>query len=93
MLVSIILIMGFIRYLILVQEMNMVLRSHSQGTCVLPSIQSLVQYVQAIHSCADDFDLRGMQITTHEITTANSVTEERNCSCKQCCAVVPYVNY
>ena len=74
----------------------MVLRSHPLGTCVLlevPSNQSLVQYVQAIHSRADNFELRGVQISTYEITTANSVREEPNCSCKQCCAVVPYVNY
>ena len=96
MLVSIILMMRFIRYLILMQEMNMVLRSHPLGTCVLlevPSIQSLVQYVQAVHSRADDFELRGVQISTYEISTAKGVGEERKCSCKQCCAVVPYVNY
>ena len=78
------------------QEVNMVLRSHPLGTCVLlevPFIQSLIQYVQAIHSRADNFELRGVQISTYEITAANSVREECNCSCKQCFAVVPYVNY
>ena len=70
--------------------------SHPLGTCVLlevPSIQSLVQYSQAIHSLADKFELRGVQISKYEITTANSVREEPNWSCKQCCAVVSYVNY
>ena len=71
-------------------------RSHPLGTCVLlevPSIHSLEQYFQAIRLLADNFELRGVQISTYEITTANSVREERNCSCKQCCAAVPYVNY
>ena len=71
-------------------------RGHLLGTCVLlevPSIQSLLQYFRAILSIADNFELKGMQISTCEITTANSVTSERNCSCKQCCAVVSYVNY
>ena len=95
MLVSVTLIMGFIRYLILMQEMNHG-RGHPLGTCVLlevPSIQSLVQYFQAVHSLGDNYELRGLQISTYEITTANCVRAERNCSCKQCCAVVPYVNY
>ena len=51
-------------------------RSHPLGTCVLlevPSIHSLVQYFQAIHSLADNFELRGVQISAYEITTANSV--------------------
>ena len=71
-------------------------RSHPLDRCVLlevPSIQSLVQNFQAIHSLANNFELRGVQISSYEITTVNSVREERNCSCKQCCAVVPYVNY
>ena len=71
-------------------------RIHSLDRCALlgvPSIQSLVQYFQAIHSLADNFELRGVQINTYEITTVNHVREECNCSCKQCCAVVPYVNY
>ena len=71
----------------------MALRSHPLVTCVLlevPSIQSLVQYVQAIHSRADNFELRGVQISTYEITTAISV---RDCSCKQSCAVASYENY
>ena len=71
-------------------------RSHTLDKCVLlgvPSIQSLLQYFQAIHSLADNFELRGVQISTYGITTVNSVREECNCSCKQCCAVVPYVNY
>ena len=95
MLLSVTLVMGFIRYLILMQEMNHG-RSHPLGTCVLlevPSIQSLVQYFRAILSIADNFELKGMQISTYEITTANSVRAERNCSCEQCCAVFPYVNY
>ena len=71
-------------------------RSNPLERCVLlgvPTIQSFVQYFQAIHSLADNFKLRGVQISTYEITTVNSVREECNCSCKQCCAVVPYVNY
>ena len=38
-------------------------RSHPQGTCALlevPSIQSLVQYFQAMHSLSDNFELRGV---------------------------------
>ena len=60
-------------------------RSHPLGTCVLlevPSIQSLVQYFQVIHSLTDNFEHRGVQINKYEITTANSVREERNYSCK-----------
>ena len=71
-------------------------RSHPLGKCVLlevPSIQSLVQYFQAIHSLTDNFERRGVQISKYEITTANSVREKCNYSCKQCCAVLPYVNY
>ena len=92
MLVSVTLKMGF---LILMQGMNHG-RGHPLGTCILlegPSIQSLVQYFRAILSIADNFELKGMQISTYEITTANSVRAERNCSCKQCCDVVHYVNY
>ena len=54
---------------------------------------SLVQYFRALLSMGDNFKLKGMPISTYEIITANSVRAERNCSCKQCCAVVPYVNY
>ena len=71
-------------------------RSHPLGTCVLlevPSIQSLVQYFQAMHSLTDNFEHGGVQISKYEITTANSVREEHNYSCKQCCAVLPYANY
>ena len=53
-------------------------RSHHLGTCILlevPSIQSLVQYFQAIHSLTDNFEHRGVQISNYEITTANSVRE------------------
>ena len=48
-------------------------RSHPQGMCALlevTSIQSFVQYFRAIHSFADNFELRGVQIRTYEITTA-----------------------
>ena len=68
-------------------------RSHPPGTCVLlevPSIQSLVQYFQTIHSLTDNYELRGVQISTYETTAVNSVREEHNCSCKQCCAVGLY---
>ena len=68
-------------------------RSHPSGTCVLlevPSIQSLVQYFQTIHSLTDNYELRGVQISTYETTAVNSVREEHNCSCKQCCAVGLY---
>ena len=68
-------------------------RSHPSGTCVLlevPSIQRLVQYFQTIHSLTDNYELRGVQISTYETTAVNSVKEEHNCSCKQCCAVGLY---
>ena len=69
-------------------------RSHPSGTCVLlevPSIQSLVQYFQTIHSLTDNYyELRGVQISTYETSAVNSVREEHNCSCKQCCAVGLY---
>ena len=68
-------------------------RSHPSGTCVLlevPSIQSLVQYFQTIHSLTDNYELRGVQISTYETTAVNSVREEHNCSCKQCCPVGLY---
>ena len=66
-------------------------RSHPSGTCVLlevPSIQSLVQYFQTTHSLTDNYyELRGVQTSTYETSTVNSVREEHNCFCKQCCAV------
>ena len=70
------------------QEMNHG-RGHPLGTCVLlevPSIQSLVEYFRAILSIAYNFELKGIEISTYEITTANSVRAERNCSCKLCCS-------
>ena len=82
--------MGGIRYLILMHEYG---RSHPSGTCVpleVPSIQSLVQYFQTIHSLTDNYELRGVQISTYETTAVNSVREGHNCSCKQCCAVGLY---
>ena len=68
-------------------------RSHPSGTCVLlevPSIQSLVQYFQTIHSLSDNYELRGVQISTYEITAVNRLRGKHNCSCKQCCAVGLY---
>ena len=68
-------------------------RSHPQGTCVLlevPSIKDLVQYFQAILSLGDNCELRGLHISTYEITPVNSVREQCNCTCKQCCAVGLY---
>ena len=57
----------------------------------VPSIQSLVQYFQTIHSLTDNYyELRGVQISTYETSAVNSVREEHNCSCKQCCAVGLY---
>ena len=53
-------------------------RSHSAGTCVpleVPSIQSLVLYFQTIHSLSDNYELRGVQISTYEITAVNSLRE------------------
>ena len=108
--VSIIPIVGFTitRYLILMQEMNVV------GMCLLlevPSIRGLVRYFLAIHSLGDSLELRrvyigsyeitavnsvreeGVQSGTHQITAVNSVREEHNCSYKNCFDVVPYVNY
>ena len=44
-------------------------RSHPLGTFVLlevPSIQILVEYFQAIHSLADNFEHRGVQINYSE---------------------------
>ena len=67
LLVSVTVIMGFIRYSILMQEMNRG-RGHPPGTCVLlevPSIKSLVQYFRAILSIADNFELKGMQTLAH----------------------------
>ena len=68
-------------------------RSHPSGTCALlevPSIQSLVQYFQTIHSLTDNYELRGVQISAYETTAVNSVREAHNCSCKQGCAVGLY---
>jgi len=46
------------------------------GACVLlevPSIESLVQCFQTIkHSLGDNYELRGVQISTYEITAVNS---------------------
>ena len=61
-------------------------RSHPSGTCVLlevPSIQGLVQCFQTIHSLSDNYELRGVQISTYEVTRVNNLREEHNCSCKQ----------
>ena len=90
MLLSIILIMGVIRFLIPHARGEY---GRSQGTCVLlevPSIKDLVQYFQAIHSLGDNYELRGLHISTYEITAVNSVREQCNCTCKQCCAVGLY---
>ena len=68
-------------------------RSHPSGTCVLlevPSIQGLVQCFQTIHSLSDNYELRGVQISTYEVTRVNNLREEHNCSCKQCSAVGLY---
>ena len=68
-------------------------RSHPSGTCVLlevPSIQGLVQYFQTIHSLNDNYELRGVQIGTYEVTRVNNLREEHNYSCKQCSAVGLY---
>ena len=68
-------------------------RSHPSGTCVLlevPSTQGLVQYFQTIHSVSDNYELRGVQISTYEVTRVNNLREEHNCSCKQCFAVGLY---
>ena len=65
-------------------------RSHPQGTRALlevPSIPDLIKYFQAIHSLGDNYEHRGLQISTYEITAVNSVREQCNCTCKQCCAV------
>ena len=62
--------------------------------CILlevPSIQGLEQYFQAIQvTLGDNYELRGLQISTYEITAVNSVREQCNCTCKQCCAVGLY---
>ena len=68
-------------------------RSHPSGTCVLlevPSIQGLVQYFQTLHSLSNNYELRGVQISTYEVTRVNNLREEHNCSCKQCSAVGLY---
>ena len=60
-------------------------RSHPQGTRVqleVPSILGLAQYFHAIHPLSDNYELRGLHISTYEITAVNSVRE-------QCCAVGP----
>ena len=49
-----------------------------------------MQYFSTTHSLTDDYELRGVQISTYETTAVNSVREEHNCSCKQCCAVGLY---
>ena len=72
------------------QEINMLVEAIPLGTCVLlevPSIQSLGEYFHAIQSLGDSFKHGGVQISTYEINAVNGVWEERNCSCKQCCAV------
>ena len=44
-----------------------------------------------MHSLTDNYyELRGVQISTYETSAVNSVREEHNCSCKQCCAVGLY---
>ena len=42
------------------------------------------------YTLTDNYELRGVQISTYETTAENSVREEHNCSCKQCCAVGLY---
>ena len=64
-----VLIMGVIRFLI------------PSGTCVLlevPSVQSLVHYVQTIHSLSDNYELIGGQISTYETAAVNRVNWTKN---------------
>ena len=65
-------------------------RSDPSGTCVLlevPSIQGLVQYFQTLHPLSNNYELRGVQISTYEVTRVNNLREEHNYSCKQCSVV------
>ena len=58
--------------------------------CTIRSIQTLVQYFQAIHSLCDNYEHGGLQISKYERTAVNSVREQCNCTCKQCWAVGLY---
>ena len=49
-----------------------------------------MQCFQTIHSLSDNYELRGVQISTYEVTRVNNLREEHNCSCKQCSAVGLY---
>ena len=46
-----------------------------------------VQYFETMNSLNDNNEPRGVQISAYETTAVNSVREEHNRSCKQCCAV------
>ena len=59
--------------------------SHPEGTCVLlevPSVSSLVQYIQSLYQISDIFEVKGIQIAKVNLNIA-----ENNSFCprKQCC--------
>ena len=59
--------MGFIRIFDF-HERGEYGRTHPSGVCVLlevPFIQSLVPCFQTIHSLNDNYEIRGVQISTH----------------------------
>ena len=78
--------------------------SHSQGTCVLleiPSVLKLVKYFQSLctRRNEDIYELKGVHIANFEVDLCSSSVEYCSisnvnslyqCSCKQCCAIALY---
>ena len=61
--------------------------SHPEGTCVLlevPSVSSLVQYIQSLYQISDIFEVKGIKIAKVNLNIA-----ENNSFCprKQCCTI------
>ena len=64
--------------------------SHPEGTCVLlevPSVNSLVQYIQSLYQISDIFEVKGIKIAKVYINIAEN---NSFCPCKQCCALALY---
>ena len=78
--------------------------SHSQGTCVLLEILSMLKLVQYFQSLCtrtneDIYELKGVHIASFEVDLCSSSVEYCSisnvnslyqCSCKQCCAIAIY---
>ena len=64
--------------------------SHPEGTCVLlevPSVSSLVQYIQSLYQISDIFEVKGIKIAKVNL----NIAENNNfCPRKQCCPLALY---